>query len=314
MNTHWHVLGAGAIGGLFAHRLKKGGAHITLLSHRDSVSQRTLKLEHNDSTTETVFPVSVTSEKSQIRHLLITTKSYDVMTAVAAIAHRLSKDCLAVVMVNGLGWEQPLRDQHPDLKLFAASTTAGSYRPNIDTLRLSGDGITQVGPLTAAVRSAEAALGLSPTVTPPEWFDSWQVGSPDTVWHNDMQTILLRKLAINCAINPLTASHDVLNGALLSAPYRSQFEQVLGEISTLLFALGERQLAETFPDDARRVAQTTAGNISSMCADVRAGRRTEIDMILGYLLHTLKPQADLSIATPLLDTLLIQLQRYSPSQ
>ncbi len=314
MNEHWYILGAGAIGGLFAHRLSMGGAHITLLSHRDPVAQRTLKLVNQDTSLEASFPVSVSSGQSQIRHLLVTTKSYDVVTAIATIAHRLSADCIAVVMVNGLGWEQPLRDQHPHLTLFAASTTAGSYRPSTDTLRLSGEGLTQIGPLTTPLNAQDSTFELGAKATPPAWFDSWNSGSPHTVWENNMRAILLRKLAINCAINPLTAAYDVPNGALLSSPYHSEFEQILVEINTLLLAAGEHQISRTFIDDARAVAQTTAGNISSMCADLRAGRRTEIDMILGYLLHILKPLTAASVATPQLDKLLIQLKRYQPNQ
>ena len=40
MVNHWHVLGVGAIGGLFACRLQESGANVTLLSRRDVAPTR----------------------------------------------------------------------------------------------------------------------------------------------------------------------------------------------------------------------------------------------------------------------------------
>ena len=316
MNAHWHILGAGAIGGLFAQRLSQGGARVTLLDHHadpassDTITERKLRFEQTDTVTEATFPVSSTAENAPIKRLLVTTKSYDVVAAIAALANRLTADCCVVIMVNGLGWEQPLRRQYPNLALFAGSTTAGSFRPSKDILRLSGVGMTQLGPLLSPAQRADDTDDAHSRSAPPQWFSQWKAGSPNTEWQADMHPILLRKLAINCAINPLTAAHNVANGALLSAQYLPDFERGITEISAVLSAMGERQLAETLGRDARAVAQATAGNISSMCADIRAGRRSEIDNILGYLLTTLKPQPGQEIATPLLDALFTQLRRY----
>lgn len=316
MNPHWHILGAGAIGGLFAQRLVQGGARVTLLNHHTdpashhTISERKLRFEQADTFTEVTFPVSSTTQNAPIEHLLVTTKSYDVVAAIAGVADRLTADCCLVIMVNGLGWEQPLRQQYPNLELFAGSTTAGSFRPSNDILRLSGVGTTQLGPLLNPVQRADKTDDTRLKATPPQWFSTWRASSPTTEWQADMHPILLRKLAINCAINPLTAAHNITNGALLSPQYLPDFERGITEISAVLSAMDERQLADTLGRDARAVAQATGSNISSMCADISAGRRSEIDNILGYLLKTLKPQQGPGIATPLLDALLTRLRRY----
>ncbi|MEC7009574.1 MAG: 2-dehydropantoate 2-reductase N-terminal domain-containing protein, partial [Pseudomonadota bacterium] len=44
MSDRWHILGVGSIGGLFAHRLKAGGADVRLLSRDVTESHRQLTL------------------------------------------------------------------------------------------------------------------------------------------------------------------------------------------------------------------------------------------------------------------------------
>ena len=44
MSDRWHILGVGSIGGLFAHRLKAGGADVRLLSRDATESHRQLTL------------------------------------------------------------------------------------------------------------------------------------------------------------------------------------------------------------------------------------------------------------------------------
>ena len=45
MSERWHVLGVGAIGGLFACRLQSGGADVTLLVREDDRPTRELILK-----------------------------------------------------------------------------------------------------------------------------------------------------------------------------------------------------------------------------------------------------------------------------
>ena len=98
----------------------------------------------------------------------------------------------------------------------------------------------------------------------------------------------LRKVAINACINPLTAVHGVKNGALLSEPYLARAEQIIAEVENILTELGYAQLASRLDQTVRAVMADTADNTSSMLSDVMAGRRTEVDSIVGWLLHRSK--------------------------
>src|SRR5690606_19506755 len=93
------------------------------------------------------------------------------------------------------------------------------------------------------------------------------------------------KLAMNCAINPLTAIYRCKNGELLEKP------EALATMLTLCAEVAEVMVAEGMATDTETLfkavctaAEKTAANISSMHADVAAGRETEIAFINGHVL------------------------------
>ncbi len=111
----------------------------------------------------------------------------------------------------------------------------------------------------------------------------------------DILQIQLEKLAVNCIINPLTVLLDARNGSIL---YNYSLTRIirllLSEISLVIRSLPELQY---IPNVSQRfdpgrleskvvsVATATADNISSMLADARAGKHTEIEYINGWVVR-----------------------------
>ncbi len=94
----------------------------------------------------------------------------------------------------------------------------------------------------------------------------------------------LEKLAVNLVVNPLTAVLDVPNGALLEPELWTTVRDLVLEMHPVLRGRGLELEAEDLLQRVRRVLVATAANTSSMRADVRAGRPTEIEEITGVLL------------------------------
>jgi 2-dehydropantoate 2-reductase len=109
----------------------------------------------------------------------------------------------------------------------------------------------------------------------------------------DILQLQLEKLAVNSVINPLTVLLDARNGAIIYNYALTRVARLLLAETSLVF----RSLPELshIPNVEQRfgagrletlvvgVANGTAENISSMLADVRAGRRTEIKYINGWI-------------------------------
>ncbi len=270
---HWHVLGTGAIGCLMAHRLARGGARVTLLPRTapDTAQPITLCLHDSDGKTSLSLPWEPIASGGTISHLLVTTKAWAVLPAVQALASRLTADTEVLVLANGIGYDAELKANFPELSLTLATTTEGAYRSARWQVVHAGAGRTE--------------LGCSEGRSAPAWFADWQCALPQCHWVLDIERSLWRKLAINCAINALTAIHDCRNGQLATDPELSaEVEALCAEIAAVASACGQRQAVEGLQQRVFEVIAATADNHSSMQQDIRAGRVSEIDYINGFLL------------------------------
>jgi len=116
-----HILGIGNLGKLVAHALKKSAPQVpvTLLFHRPSLVPewekagqkitRTVGCDHDDQTTGfDVEPLLLSHTASlnpttEIRNLVVATKTHATTAALALIKQRLSPKCHIVFVQNGFG-------------------------------------------------------------------------------------------------------------------------------------------------------------------------------------------------------------------
>jgi 2-dehydropantoate 2-reductase len=272
MTERWYVLGAGAIGSLFAAFMQRGGGEVVLLDHRGgNADARSIDIDGLEPCGRFTYPVSPVDAPENIDHLLVTTKAYMVLPALASVRHRLRDATNVVLMVNGMGLDAAIHKAHPGLSLTLATTTEGAYRRADGSVCHAGSGRTLMG----------AAGG---TASAPPWFDLFSRSVPDCHWEDDMATNLWRKLAINAAINPLTAVLGCSNGELAGEP-AGRVRALCAEITTVADAAGMARAVEELERIVFDVINSTANNRSSMLQDVEAGRPTEIEYITGWLVE-----------------------------
>nr|WP_298135583.1 putative 2-dehydropantoate 2-reductase [uncultured Pseudomonas sp.] len=267
----WHILGAGSLGSLWATRLARGGASVQLLlrdAERLSAYQRAggLTLVEHDRSQLFPLPAQTLDDATPIRRLLLACKAYDAEAAAAQIAPRLTPGAEVILLQNGLGSQDAVAQRLPGVRCILASSTEGAFRDQDFRVVFAGHGHTWLGD----------PLDLSP----PAWLDDLTRGGIAHDWSLDILGRLWRKLALNCAINPLTVLYDCRNGALSAHP--AELATLCAELCELLRTCGQPDAAEGLHDDVLRIIQATASNYSSMHQDVVHGRRTEIAYLLGY--------------------------------
>lgn len=268
--AEWHVLGAGAIGGLFAAHLARAGVRCTLLQRQPGHGSCPLLIETDGGITETALPCSPVSAVDPISHVLVTTKAHQALDALAGLHHRLDAGATVLLLMNGMGLSEEVGRLLPDARIYCGTTTEGAYRRSRYHIVHAGRGTTLLG-----------SLDGHPA---PAWFSSWEAAELSCHWTDDIAAMMWRKLAVNCAINPLTAIHRCRNGELIADPdLRRAMDALCDEIVDVSSALGFTDTASNLHTAVAQVAAATAENRSSMLQDVSAGRPTEIDYITGYL-------------------------------
>lgn len=295
----WHILGAGAIGGLFACRLQASGINVTLCSREQASKEQTIVLRENNELRSHHFVCQPTTELSPITHLLLTTKSFDAEEALTSVAHRLDQHSMIVVMMNGMNHVAALPEIAPNSQFIFGSTTAGCHRSDNCWIP-AGLGQTILGT-------------LDKTEIAPGWFEQWLTAIPYLTWSNDIEERLIEKVAVNACINPLTAVKNIRNGQLLAAEHKEDLDEVIGEVETILRLIGREDIASNLYSRVYQVVHDTAENLSSMATDIRNQRRTEANEILGWLLDTVCPETK-TVLTPRLLRLNERLQLSSPAR
>ncbi len=271
MSSTWHILGAGSLGSLWACRLARSGATVRLILRSPQRVQSYaaaggLTLIEQGRPSTFAIPAETADADGPIQRLLVACKAYEADRAVADIAHRLGADSELILLQNGLGSQDEVAARVPQARCLFASSTEGAFRERDWQVNFAGHGFNWLG---------DPANPLAPA-----WLgDLAQAGIPHE-WTPDILTRLWRKLALNCAINPLTVLYHCRNGGL--AEHSCEVATLCAELAELLQRCGQPQAAEALENEVQRVIQATAANYSSMYQDVRNGRRTEIHYLLGH--------------------------------
>lgn len=275
------ILGLGAIGCLIASQLPASVKTFALLrQNKKTVEMFEFLLEKDSSTTHISLPVWEASS-SCLDVLIVCCKASRTLTALSQWQSGIGPKTQIVILQNGLGQHDQVHERFPNNALFAASTTEGANRKNRHHIRHAGKGITQWG----YYAGPEQPLKLDITTL-----------SGIHQQQDNIQQVLLDKLAINAVINPLTVKYDCANGALLTNPTAfAEFKHLSDEIENCLVAL---KVSLSFPlfERAQQVADLTKNNISSMLQDIRNQQETEIDFINQYLI---RKSAEINLALPI---------------
>ena len=268
----WHIIGAGAIGSLWADRLHRQGEAITLVLRSPEQletfirNEKSLRIETLGKKLTTFQCTATLADdiSSSITHLLITTKAFDALDAIKSVEHQLASDAVIVVMINGYGVQGRIQASFPNHTILFASTTDGAFnRAPFHTVQ-AANGTTLIGSIKDTL-----AGNCSPL--------------PEAEWAQDIDAILWRKVAINCCINPVTALHRCTNGEIFATDAMKELTTAIAnEIEQLELQMGvERQIP--LIEEVRSIAELTSQNRSSMLQDVSHGRRTEVEHINGAI-------------------------------
>lgn len=271
------VFGSGAMGSWLGALLAHAGHDVTLVARRDHAAVMGAQgLLVTGKTQLALRPKVVTrAADAPVPELLVlAVKAYDTDAALRDAAPLLGQRTDVLAFQNGLGNVERIGAAVDPRRVFAAVTTHGVTYVEPGHVEHAGVGYFRVGsPSGEHARAKAIADALRQTGLDVELTE----GIAGEIW---------AKVVVNAAINPITAITGLRNGALLQvAPLRELMQRVVEEAVDVARAEGAPLPDEDLLARARRVAELTAANKSSMLQDVERGRRTEIDAICGEIVQ-----------------------------
>lgn len=285
------------------HRVARSGFDVELAVPPHRSHGRRLDGDNDDSHDG---HVPTPTSHDPIDNLIVTTKAPVTLSALDSIKHRLGPGSTVCFLQNGMGITDQLNSQiftdpHTRPNYIQGILTHGLHNPTHDDPFFAvhaGHGTIALaalprGPVkdqsSASVPFAPTSRYLLRTLTAIPALAA--VGFPPLEFLQSQ----LEKLAVNAVINPLTVMLDAPNGSILyNFAITRTMRLLLAEISLVIRSLPELRALPNIQDRFSperletlvvSIADKTRHNISSMLADVRAGRKTEVRWINGYIVR-----------------------------
>lgn len=274
------VLGAGAMGGLYGSYLSQQH-DVTIIDVSketvDAIGSRGLEIVEPDGSSNLYHPhVRLSSEGMDTQDLVIVfVKALFTESALQANTGLIGPNTYLMTLQNGGGHEKFLSKFADDNHVIIGTTQHNAARLGRASVRHGGSGITVIG------TSGSALEGLTPIA---EAFSSCGF---ETKVDGDVQRLIWSKLFTNVSASVLTALFQMPLGYIAENAYAWELcSKLVRETAEVAAASGfsfdvEEKLAEV-----RHVCEASPEGITSIQADIAAGRRTEVDTISGYVVDS----------------------------
>ncbi len=286
------IVGAGALGALFAHIFQRAGIPFSIYekdqSVVDEVNSLGLTLKENDII-DIIHP-SISTKPGILTDadvIMLFVKSYSTEDAVKDVISSIKSDSTIVSLQNGLGNFEAIAKHINSDRIVLGTTTIGATKTGLSSVSLGGKGAITIG--SSSADSIERADNLFSEAG----LQFTRVFNPHiAVW---------KKAVINAGINPIAAILDIKNGDILQIPYAMELQkQVVTESVKAAKAAGIPLDTDTMLKEVGEICLKTSANICSMLQDIHNGRKTEIDSIIGVVIET---AAQYNIPAPVAETL-----------
>ncbi|MDY6862856.1 MAG: 2-dehydropantoate 2-reductase [Thermodesulfobacteriota bacterium] len=274
------IVGAGAMGSLFAFFFARTGKKVWLLDNNqervEKVRNKGLKIEGISG--EHTINVSITNNAFEIGKadlVLICVKAYDTLKAAKDAMPLVSEQTTILTVQNGLGNIEILDQVLGKEKILGGITSHGATVLGPGSVRHAGSGDTTIGELNGKITPR-----LNKIVS---FLHNSGINASFT---DDVEGLIWSKLIINVGINALTAITRLKNGQLIYVPEIRKILKLAVEEGLIIVKRKNIKLIYQNPfSKVEGVCTATASNVSSMLQDILNQKKTEVDFINGAIVR-----------------------------
>ena len=300
------VIGAGAMGCLFAARIAESGADVMLIdvdqARLATIARDGIVLTDDKGTRIVTLTTGTAADATgPFDLILLFTKGMHSRAAMRSVAHLAGAGgSYVLTLQNGLGNPEVIVEVFPSDRVLKGIAALPADLHGLNAVTSHGAGHLELGAMTSAGNEAATAAAA---LLARSGFDA-RVSA-------DVDVAIWEKVAFNAALNALAAVTLQPNAGMDNAPGRRIVAAMVGEVVATAHASGV-MVDRLRIDGAIDFALVHhGGHQASMLQDRLAGRASEIDFINGAVVE--RAQA-LGIATPVTATMtdlvrLIELKR-----
>ena len=289
------VVGAGAMGCLYAGAFHRAGAGVTLIDvvpgHLAAINSRGLELDTRAGV-ETLRLAALRPEHARetVDLVVLFTKTFHTDAALEGVKSIIGPATHAMTLQNGLGNDEAVARHVARERVIAGVSTLPSDLIGPGRVRSHGEGGSKIYPAYGG------DTGFAQEVA-----DLLTAGGLPTVLEPDIRAAIWSKAIFNAAMNALCALTRRTPGFLgAHEEARALIRTVVLEGVRAAQASGVAIEAEPILDLTVVSVTDHADHEASMLQDVKAGRRTEVDAINGAIVRAAQAAG---VTVPVTETL-----------
>ncbi|WP_339227161.1 2-dehydropantoate 2-reductase [Oceanobacillus sp. FSL K6-2867] len=294
------IIGSGAMGSLFAGKLKQNGVDVTIFNrlnnHVKAIQKDGLTIVDAKGNTSAIkLPIVTNPDDLSGKYdlILVLIKTFATEIVLESLLLSIHSNAPILTLQNGIGNKETIHKLTTENEVFTGGTWAGASIDKPGVILHRAVGTTFIGSdqpdkhkdLLHEIAAIFTRSGLKTEVS------------------INVQSIIWSKLLVNIAYNGLTAITRLRNGdTILPHEGRSIVEKLVDEAIQITKVKGIPLLYSDPAAECVRIGHEEIGmNISSMLSDILNQRKTEIEAINGAVV---KEGERYGISTPYNDMIL----------
>lgn len=272
------VLGAGAMGGLFGAYLSQSN-QVTLLDVNqelvDTINKQGLQVLEPDGTSKTYHPLASTKAPEEPVDLVVVfVKAMYTKAALTANQSMIGENTYLLSLQNGSGHEGVLQQFVDARHVIIGTTQHNASAPQAGVCRHGGSGLTYFGSTTGDIShlqpfaTAFTACGLQAQVS------------------HQVQKMVWNKMFTNISASVLTGVLQVPLGYIAQNQFAWQLcTTLIQEAVDVAAKMGMNFNYEEKVTEVKAVCLASPQGLTSIYADLKNGRKTEVDTISGSIVQ-----------------------------
>ncbi len=276
------VIGAGAMGSIYGGHLSLNN-EVYLVDTKqtvvDTINEKGLILEE-DGKQNIYHPKAVvdTSGLGEMDLIILFVKALSSRAALSGNKCLIGKETYVMTLQNGSGHEDILGEFVDKEHILIGTTEDQGTVVGTAHVRHGGEGNTNLGMIT------EDKAGILPKIK--DTFDSCGFRMK---LHDNIQQLIWNKLFTNISLSAVTAVLQVKMGYIASDEHAfAMAGMLLHEAVETAHALGLEANEKELLEKVKRTSENVPEGITSICADLGKGRKTEVDTISGSVIRAAK--------------------------